>query len=87
MAKKFIINDGNLILGDVEYHSELSKNNSKTIGGGHWRIDHDEEILYLYGKSIEFGPVSEKEIELSNKPDSIYGYAIKYCGLITLLNF
>jgi hypothetical protein len=63
MAKKFIINDGRIIIGDVEFHAELLRDHSKTIGGGHWFYDHLSDTMYLYGFSTEFGGVTPDQIQ------------------------
>ena len=62
MAKKFIINDNRLIFGDVNFHSDLCKDHSKTIGGGLWFYDHLSDTMYLYGASTEYGPVTIDQI-------------------------
>jgi hypothetical protein len=69
MAKKFVINDGVLILGDVELHEDLVKhrNKSKTIGGGRWFYDRDINTIYFYGKSIDFGSVTRQELDAAWK--------------------
>jgi len=56
MAKKWIIQDGNLRLGHVDLHKELkSKTGNAVKGGGYWELDKEKKIIYLYGKSIDFG--------------------------------
>ena len=64
MAQKFIINDGVLILGQVELHEQLlrgSLEREKTVGGGYWTKDHKTKTLYFYGKSYDFGRVTEEQ--------------------------
>jgi len=40
MAKKWIIQDGNLRLGHVDLHKELkSKTGNAVKGGGYWELD------------------------------------------------
>jgi hypothetical protein len=70
---KFVINDGNLIIGDVEVHYELVKDRdvSKTTGGGKWHYDRDKNIIYFYGKSIDYGKVTEEEFNNSFKQPSV----------------
>ena len=66
MAKhdKFIINDGKIHFGHVEFHLEIlgENNNAKTIGGGWWLLNEAEKKLYLYGTSIDFGSVTKDKI-------------------------
>lgn len=62
MANKFIINNGNFILGDVEYHRRLAEDHSTTKGGGWFHIDEKNKILYLYSESMDFGKASEANI-------------------------
>lgn len=70
MAQKFIINDGILILGHVDLHEQLlrgSLERNKTVGGGYWFKENRTGTLYFYGKSIDFGKVSEEQFETSIK--------------------
>lgn len=63
MARKFIINDGIIIMGNVEYHNELhgkNRDSSKTIGGGRWQWDKVQKKVYFYGKSKEFNGVRKE---------------------------
>lgn len=54
--KKFIIDsNGELILGNVDFHFELlPKGHVGCYGGGLWRIDEENKILLLSGKSIDY---------------------------------
>ena len=65
MAKKFIIQDNTLKLGNVYMHNELKSKESdgKVIGGGYWHIDDDKTTLFLYGKSIDFGKVTVEDLK------------------------
>jgi hypothetical protein len=58
---KWIINDGRLIIGRVEFHRDFMKDNSKTIGGGWWYHDTENNTMYLYGASTDFGAVMEDD--------------------------
>ena len=60
MARKFIIQDDYLRVGNVEMHFELEskQSDSPVIGGGYWYIDEDRTTIFLYGKSIDFGKVT-----------------------------
>ncbi len=64
MARKFIIQDNTLKVGNVVMHEDLKneQSNEPVLGGGYWYIDREKNILYLYGKSIDFGRVTKKEI-------------------------
>jgi hypothetical protein len=53
---KFIINNGNLTMGHVEFHRELSRDHSTTKGGGWFHLDKENKKLYLYDQSVDFGP-------------------------------
>jgi hypothetical protein len=78
MAQKYIINDRTLVIGHVEYHSELLNNHDKTIGGGYWSIDEENKAVYLYSKSIQFkAPKATDVIEcikFGMVPPSLEGY-------------
>jgi hypothetical protein len=69
MAKKYVINDNRLVLGQVNYHEELCRDNSKTIGGGSWHIEGNK--LYLYGISMNFGSVEKEDVDKAYKSPSI----------------
>lgn len=66
MAQKFIINDNEIILGDVEFHKELivdQQKHKQTIGGGRWFWDEDGKIVYFYSSSTDFGQVTKEQFE------------------------
>lgn len=74
IAKKFVINDGWLILGQVELHEELVRGReyAKTVGGGRWHVDEeDKTIIYFYGSSVDFGKVTREQFEESFKQPSL----------------
>jgi hypothetical protein len=63
MAQKFIIIDDQVIMGTVEFHRELVgdyhiKQGLKVIGGGSWHFDEENNILYFYGRSDDYGAVT-----------------------------
>lgn len=62
MAKKFIINNGNLVIGNVKLHKELMKDHSATKGGGYWEFNREKNIVYLYSKSMDFGQAKREDI-------------------------
>lgn len=63
MARKFIIQDNLLKVGNVEMHFELkNKKGGRVVGGGFWHINDERTILFLYGKSIDFGSVTADDL-------------------------
>ena len=74
MAKKWIINDGDLIIGDAEFHEDLiptGRKRSNTVGGGRWHFDKVKNIIYFWGKSGDFGQATKKQFDDSFKQPSI----------------
>jgi len=72
--RKFIINDEDLILGDVEFHEELiceGRERNKTVGGGRWHFDRSKNIIYFWGMSSDFGQATKKQFEESFKQPSV----------------
>jgi hypothetical protein len=68
MASKFIINDNRLIMSNcVDYHRDLLSNHDKTKGGGMFYIDRENNNLYLYDKSEEFGAAKIEDVKESVK--------------------
>ena len=61
---KWIIEGNHLRLGNMEIHSDLATNGGRIEGGGFWYIHEQNQTLYLYGSSIDFGQCS---IELVKK--------------------
>lgn len=61
-VKKWIINDGTLVLGIVEFHRDLAKNHKLTFGGGMWHYDTTSYTLYLYGQSMDFGGATKQNV-------------------------
>lgn len=80
LHQKWIINDGDLILGRVELHEELvgSREKGKTVGGGRWHYDRDNNIIYFYGASIDFGQVTEEQFNEAWKQPSVEGATIVF---------
>jgi hypothetical protein len=62
---KFIINNGNLTMGHVEFHRELSRDHSTTKGGGWFHLDKENKKLYLYDESMDFGPCARPDVQLA----------------------
>lgn len=64
--RKFIINDNELIMGDVEFHKDLigiNRSSDKTIGGGLWHWDEEKNAVYFWGISTDFGGVTKDQFE------------------------
>lgn len=81
MAKKFIINDGDLITGHVEFHEDLvckGRDRKKTVGGGYWHYDILTKTMYFYGSSTDFGRVTKEQLRASFKSPSIENANIVY---------
>jgi len=82
MAHKFILNNGFIKLGNVNYHEELAQDHNTTKGGGLWDMDEQNNILYLWGSSSEYGPAQPEDIEKCFKSvhaASVYrGYTIMH---------
>lgn len=79
--QKFIISkEGELILGNVEFHFELLGKNYATgcWGGGFWRVDKESKTLILTGKSTDFGP--PKWEYFKEPPVGYEDYKITYEG-------
>lgn len=71
--KKWIINDGTLVLGNVEFHIDLAKSHKLTFGGGMWHYDNTSSTLYLYGESMDFGRATKQNV-ISAKKDCMVRY-------------
>ncbi len=63
MARKFILNNGFIKLGNVQYHKDLAKDHATTKGGGMWDLDEENNILYLWGASSDYGPADPEDIK------------------------
>lgn len=59
---KFIIEDGNLILGKVTYHSELVTDKTKIKGGGWFRLKFKEKTITFYGYSHDYGKATLEDV-------------------------
>lgn len=81
--KKFIINDNRIIVGQVEFHSDLMKDHEKTIGGGYWFFDHLSNTMYFYGASTQFGALTREQIQNATSY-ALEGMKIIYSPAITL---
>ena len=80
-ANKFIIQNGRMRLGFVEYHSELladKKNRTLIAGGGRYAIFENEKVILFYGTSNEFGSVSDDAFTRCLKPSVLNIYQILF---------
>ena len=70
--RKFIINNNQIKLANVECHFEIANDHSTTKGGGLWHLDIEKKIVYLYSKSIDYGQAKREDlqelIKLENYP-------------------
>lgn len=74
MARKWVINDGWLILGDVEFHEDLLTGDRKereTAGGGRWHVDRERGVIFFWGKSVDFGQATKKDFDDAFKQPSV----------------
>jgi hypothetical protein len=80
MAKKFVILDGVLMLGDVEFHEDLVRgaDKNKVAGGGRWHTDHETHTIYFYGSSVDFGNVTREEFDKSDNQSSLLRFRIVF---------
>lgn len=64
MYKKFIISNGTLRKGLVDFHRQLLSTNTKNdvLGGGWFHYDKTTENIYFYGSSDEFGSVTKEQL-------------------------
>lgn len=89
MARKWIINDEDLILGNVEFHEDLIGNDrekNKTLGGGRWHADRVNKIIYFWGKSVDFGQVTKKQFEDSFKQPNVERLKIVFSHKLDLID-
>ena len=59
---KYLIIDGEIVMEEVNRHRDLIDfKDSKTGGGGWYHIDEENQKLYFYGCSTEFGGVTYED--------------------------
>ena len=63
LHSKFILEDGNLILGKVGYHNVLVTIKEKVQGGGQFRFDLDKKECLLFAESHEFGRCKMEDVK------------------------
>ncbi len=78
-APKYIVIDGELIFGNVEYHSELIQNSHrekgiKPSGGGRFYWNQGEVTLIIYGSSHDFKSVTKDQFIAAWKDSLISPY-------------
>ena len=69
---KFVIYDNQILFGKVFYHKDLLPDNFdmlKIYGGGLFRIEDD--TLYLYGESFDFGRYNQDIVTQDMIPEKI----------------
>ena len=52
-----------LRFSDVDYHKMLVGSCDECLGGGQFSLDHDNEIILLWGRSDDFGSVDFNSIK------------------------
>ena len=58
MARKWIINDNQIIMGNVSLHRDLALNHDDTIGGGYYYYLEEDKVMLFYSSSMDFGQVT-----------------------------
>lgn len=87
MAKKFVLADGHFKMSAaVDFHFELVQDRKTVRGGGRWRMDKENKVLYLWDTSQDFGSV--KEDELRRYLGEAYlprlsGYAVRFSEILS----
>lgn len=69
---KFIIEDGNLILGKCTYHNQLATDRAKVNGGGMYRFEVSTNTFTLYGESQDFGRADLEDIQACFADGKVY---------------
>ena len=69
--QKYILNKGRILLGLVDYHRQIIKDHTDTVGGGLWEIKDDK--LYLFGKSMDFGSPYIADVKKAVMPQYKFG--------------
>ena len=84
---KFIIDgEGDLILGKVKYHHQLSENPETIKGGGFFKYDSDSCTFYLSGTSHDYGSVDIDDLKIAISNNFVYTNKYKTHNL-TLKSF
>lgn len=71
---KFVIVDGELIMGHVAYHKHLSDHPHRIIGGGWFRHYPESKSYVFHGESFDFGPVDPRYIKQCITKNTVFRY-------------
>lgn len=63
LKQKFIVTEDTFRLGRCVFHKDLARGEEKPLAGGSYYWDREEDVLYLYGASFDFGPATKEQIE------------------------
>ena len=69
---KFIIEDGNLIIGKVTYHSELMYEKENVSGGGWFNYKPKLKTFTFFGSSHDFGKSSLEDVKKAVLENRVY---------------
>jgi len=72
LFSKFIIEDGNLIIGKCNYHKELAFDKEKVSGGGWFIFDKYIDTFTFYGESEDFGKSELEDIQKCINEGKVY---------------
>lgn len=59
---KFVVEGDKLIVGAAEFHKDLVSDQSAVKGGGSWVFNKELKLLFLSGRSVDFGEATEEDI-------------------------
>lgn len=59
---KFIIEDGNIVIGRVSFHRDLSNEFNQVKGGGRFVFDYLNKTITFFGRSEDFGEATFGQI-------------------------
>jgi len=63
LHSKYILEDGNLVLGKVEFHKVLVEIKENVRGGGLFRFDLDKKECLFFGESHDFGRPKMEDVK------------------------
>ena len=73
MAQKWVCEDDDIrISASIDYHSEIVSEKDKVVGGGYWKMDRQNNIIWLYGSSDDYGRCTAEQV-LSAVKNGIFG--------------
>lgn len=81
---KFIISDGDIVIGKVTYHKQLvwDKDTEIISGGGWFTINSDDKTITFYGDSHDFGKAKLEDIQKCVDEHRVYTNPLK-CDTIS----